>query len=670
MSDKHCVRESLLSAALEERAALEDGLELDLLDQDDEDDAAVPPKRIKELAKPPLLLHTGQATSAEVDALLKDNPDVDHLVIVAPDNIPRGLLTRSDYYIKTGGTFGFALFQKKKADVLAKRNFFKATGNTPVARVAEAAMRRPPDCLYDPIVVVKPDGSLDGTVTIKNLLESSERELVAAKERAERATRCKSEFLANMSHEIRTPMNAILGFAELLDGHVEAAKPKSYLDAVKSSGKTLLRIINDILDLSKVEAGKLELSYAPFNLHAALKDIVKIFAAKAEGKGLRLALELAPEVPDFVVLDETRLRQVLLNLVGNAIKFTARGEVELLATAETTPGRQDAVELAVAVRDTGMGIKEEEMRRLFEAFHQQTGQSVAEFGGTGLGLSISNRLAELMDGGISVRSEWGTGSEFTLHLHAVRLAAHGATAPGADDASAKVTFRGARALVADDLKLHRDLLREYLASFEMSMDEAENGKEALDMAIARAPALVILDINMPVMDGFQALKAIRKHPGLGQTPIIVSTSSILKKKLVKKLGRHNVGYLPKPITKAALQAELMKFLPCQRQQETTTIPTAATTATVAAIAPATLQELRDKLLPRWEELGDSIFVNKITAFGQDALELSKRLEVEPLEVWAAELLGHCDAFDMERVPKTLAAFPALLQKLEPQGAPP
>ena len=349
-----------------------------------------------------------------------------------------------------------------------------------------------------------------------------QEDLEAKKEAAEAASLAKSQFLAAMSHEIRTPMNGVLGMTELLQGTQLTDKQRRFVDTVHSSGEALLMIINDILDFSKIEAGKLELENIAFDLRQVAEEVTELFAERAHGKGIELACHVYPEVPTAVKGDPHRLRQICINLIGNALKFTERGEVVMTITQlEET---QETSLIRFAVRDTGIGISAEAQSHIFESFSQADGSTTRKYGGTGLGLSISKQLAALMGGTLDVESEVGVGSTFwwtACFEKQPGQAQHSQTVPS--------TLHGVRVLIVDDNATHRAILEHHITSWGMQPSSAASGPAALSL-LAQAVAqgvtydIAILDMQMPEMNGVQLAQALQADSSLCDIQRVMLTS--------------------------------------------------------------------------------------------------------------------------------------------------
>lgn len=516
--------------------------------------------------------------------------------------------------------------------------------------------------------------------TVMDELREANQIAMRERETAQKANRAKSEFLANMSHEIRTPMNAILGFSEIMEHEIKDEKFRRYLHAISSSGKTLMGLINDILDLSRIEAGKIDLEYAPVNPRSILNEIEHIFANKTIEKALDFILEIDPKLPEVLMLDGLRLRQVLLNLVGNAVKFTHKGFVKLSTEVITPPdeSRPNTVDIRFSVQDTGIGVPDHQKKVIFEAFKQQEGQQSIKYGGTGLGLAITLKLVQLMNGGIDVLSEVNKGSTFQVTIREVKISSMEATQDADIHLDVEgIRFAPARIVVADDNELNRQLLIEFLNKSPIEWIEAKDGKEALELVRKHQPDLVLMDLKMPAMTGGEACRLIKTDDAIKHIPVIIVTAAALREQwpeIKEALGDSNLN---KPVGKSDLIIELMHFLPYSvvESGSTGTVNESElhnSTERLASKLPMdrkenTLQLLeyirQEGIIMRCNLLKNTLILDDIEEFLKEIKEVAKAYHSGMMFQWIQWLEESVQQFNLENIQQSLAAFPELIEDL-------
>ncbi|MFH1080659.1 MAG: PAS domain S-box protein [Pseudomonadota bacterium] len=488
------------------------------------------------------------------------------------------------------------------------------------------------------------EGNVVGAIeSVHNItdIRRVEAELKEAKKAADAANRSKSAFLANMSHEIRTPMNAILGFAQLMERDpLLSAESRDHLEIINRSGEHLLELINEILEMSKIEAGRATLVPNTFDLHALLHDIERMFRIRTEAKGFRFLVEKVGHVPRWVVTDEGKLRQVLINLLGNAVKFTEEGGIALRLRAKE--GEADTIDLQFEVEDTGPGMSEDEISRLFQAF-EQTSAGIRS-GGTGLGLSLSRGFAQIMGGSISVASTIGKGTVFRFEIPVKE--------GKEEEASLEVSKRRVlrlspgqreiRVLIADDRETNRQLLSRLLAAAGFPTREVVNGEEAVRMVREWKPQVVLMDMTMPVMDGYEATRRIKSSPDIRNTAIIAVTASAFEEDRQRILAAGADGFLAKPFKDTELFENIARLTGVEylyHEDGATEKPSraaedeAAMIKTAAALPPDLIGQLRSAVeradLDRLNDLAGQLATD-YPFFAQRIHEMAVRYQYEEL----------------------------------------
>ncbi len=525
--------------------------------------------------------------ASEVAAAFERQSDLPG-VLVCDQGELLGVVSRSQFQERLSQPFGVELFLRRPISELLKQLGDEPrilSGSCEVSEATRLALLRPAKLVYEP-VAVEDDGEFS-LLDIHTLLLAQSQLLTDAnefiqkqKDAAEAANLAKSQFLANMSHEIRTPLTAILGFAENLREPLPETERQSAVETVLRNGEHLLQVLNDILDLSKIEAGKLSvewLSVSPVDLAC---DVINVMRVRAEAKQLPLRLKFVSPMPERVRTDPTRLRQVLINLIGNAIKFTPAGFVELQVECVREPILGETGQLRFSVIDTGIGLSREQAERLFQPFTQADGSTTRRFGGTGLGLSISRRLSRMLGGDVSVTSEAGRGSCFTVVVEAGPLARETWRDIPVDVSLAKQTRSpvaelsevrlACRVLLAEDSPDNQRLISVFLQRSGADVTVANHGEEAVSLAWGefrkgRPFDVVLMDMQMPILDGYSATRRLRS---LGyQEPIIALTANAMRDDRQECVSAGCDDYAVKPIQRAELLRAILRHLPSNRTRE-------------------------------------------------------------------------------------------------------
>jgi PAS domain S-box-containing protein len=512
-------------------------------------------------------------------------------------------------------------------------------------------------------------GEITHFVAVKDDITEKKRveeELKQAIESSESANRAKSEFLANISHEIRTPMNSIMGFAELLTTKIVDEQQRSYLESIKSSGKNLLTLINDVLDLAKIDAGRMVLNIELVDPFLLFKDIEYLFSLKAKEKGLEFSIKTDVSLPIGIEIDEVRFRQVLINLVGNAIKFTDKGHVYVFVKCVSRITVEDEyyVDMQIKVEDTGIGIEKNFLEKLFRPFTQQDGQTTKRFGGTGLGLSITKRLIDILNGTIKVESVQGIGSCFTVLIKRIKATNKRPDAIEIRTIDPKrIKFLPATIILADDVENNRKYLVSVLSDTSLKIIESKNGLETFELALIHKPDLIITDLRMPVFDGFELLNRIRKHPLLKSIPVVATTASasIEEKEKVKVYDFD--GILIKPIQINDVFLELMRILPHEIVKDEPAVLSVDPDGS-KSLSKEEYDEIKNILendvFQQWKSFENQQPLSEVEAFAYEIKEIGKKYNLNLLIDYGNRLLSSINNFEIDTMLRIIKEYPKLL----------
>ena len=480
---------------------------------------------------------------------------------------------------------------------------------------------------------------------------------------AERAKQQKDAFVAMMSHEIRTPLNAIIGFSQLLEHEARSPLTRRYAQSILAGGHALLQLINDILDLSKLEAGMMKLSPEPTNIREILAFCERMFSEQCTSKGIAFRSDCEGSIPDTLLLDALRLRQVLINLLGNAVKFTERGTVSLTVAAGQNGKDPASINLVFLIKDTGPGIPADEQDRIFDPFVQssgeqsQAGQEIPR--GTGLGLSIVKRFLSLMDGRVEVESRMGVGTTFRVYVPCFAAPARVSSAAGLlEEVIDFNRLAPATIVAADDNPTNRELFEEIFRTSHHTVYCVSNGADALTQIENREPDIVMLDIRMPVMGGVEAAKRIKQDPDRKMLPVVAVTAGSLGDKASGEADdRHFDAWLRKPFTRKELYDQMAKFLKPYKGSDSV-----GNEPLPVAPSPEAVAELWNLLDETWPGVSARMVISEVRAFSETLNEIAKKYHLAETEQFAKALLNAADSFSIQKMANLLSDFPHLVRR--------
>ncbi len=512
------------------------------------------------------------------------------------------------------------------------------------------------------------NGNYNAILAVENITrqKNAELKLIQAKKFAEEASKAKSTFVANISHDLRTPLNSVLGFSDLLSKSELNSTQHSYLTSIKSSGKALLELINDIIDISKIDSGKLELNFKELHVTSFIDEIISVFRGKIREKGIELFVEIGKDVPELIVFDEARLRQVLLNLMGNSLKFTQAGFVMIRVSVDSTfyVDKNKLTKLVFEVEDSGIGISPDFQDKIFNDFSQENVTSTEYNPGAGLGLFIVKKLVDLMLGEITFKSEVQKGTTFTITFDSVKSGL-GKTIPILEN-NEILEFEDTTALIADDNIHNLNYLREILKNTKIEIITASNGKELLEKATESKPDIILTDLKMPIMDGRNATALLKKNPELNKIPVVAVTASAMSRADDPEYYNIFDDLLIKPVLLNQFHAVLKKILPHKIRSIKKEEVTENAVDLEIKVNPDLLESLIDKmevLKESYQLLIHQQPIHEVEIFAGELQAIGNEFDVETLKNCGNEIIEAVNNFEIDIMLALLKKFPTFLNKL-------
>ncbi|MBP7653292.1 response regulator [Candidatus Dependentiae bacterium] len=485
------------------------------------------------------------------------------------------------------------------------------------------------------------------------------------KETAEHANKAKNVFYANVSHDIRTPLNAIIGFSELINDDNLTHKQKNYLKIINRSCDDLLIFINDLLDISKLEAKKFELNPNNVNIKDFITGIESNYSEKIKSKKLEFIIEIGESMHSFLIFDEYRMRQIICNLINNSVKHTKKGYIKLVFRSENENIQNETVDLIIIIEDSGSGISPEKFNYVFEAFSQDEKNSSPNYG-VGLGLAIVKSLTELMHGTVNLENREAGGTIFKIMIPCIKIGVHSKILNTIEDIK-KIKFKNSLCLVVDDLEINRILLKKMLKNLDLRVNETGDSRMAIPLALKEKPDIILLDIRMPEIDGLELIKMIRSEKELSSIPVIAVSAYSFPEMIKKTAILGFDGFLKKPLTIQTLKDELIKHLPYKIDDSY--IPEKnkqSTRISINEIPDNRLADLKqifnENIYNDFSSLMMTFAIDRIEKFLKEIIILSKDKKNSDLENWAVESLQYTETFDIKNLNNSLKEFELLLKR--------